>query len=214
VNQPLAALVANANACSHWLAAEPSNYDEVHAAAKRIIRDANRASEVMTRIRTFLTRAKPHHAPLEVGEAIRDVVDIVQGEARAKRVTLIAAAGSDLPPVMGDRVQLEQVMINLAMNGIEAMGAVNERERCLEIGACLDPADEVRVYVSDTGPGLDEAQRERAFDAFYTTKPRGMGMGLAISRSIVESHGGRLWAERNRGAGETFQFTLPTRQGA
>jgi PAS domain S-box-containing protein len=214
VNQPLAALVANANACIHWLAAEPSNFDEVHAAAKRIIRDANRASEVMTRIRTFLTRAKPHHAPVEVGEAICDVVDIVQGEARAKRVTLIAAAGSDLPPVMGDRVQLEQVLINLAMNGIEAMGAVSERERFLEIGACLDPADEVRVYVSDTGPGLDEAQRERVFDAFYTTKPHGMGMGLAISRSIVESHGGRLWAQRNRAAGETFQFTLPTRQWA
>jgi PAS domain S-box-containing protein len=214
VNQPLAALVANANACIHWLAAEPSNFDEVHAAAKRIIRDANRASEVMMRIRSFLTRAKPHHAPLEVGEAIRDVVSIVQGEARARRVRLVAAAGSDLPPVMGDRVQLQQVMLNLAMNAIEAMGAVNDRERFLEIGGCLDPADEVRVYVRDTGPGLDEAQRERAFDAFYTTKPHGMGMGLAISRSIVETHGGRLWSERNPGAGETFQFTLPTKAAA
>jgi signal transduction histidine kinase len=115
---------------------------------------------------------------------------------------------------MGDRVQLQQVMLNLAMNAIEAMGAVNDRERFLEIGGCLDPADEVRVYVRDTGPGLDEAQRERAFDAFYTTKPHGMGMGLAISRSIVETHGGRLWSERNPGAGETFQFTLPTKAAA
>jgi signal transduction histidine kinase len=105
-------------------------------------------------------------------------------------------------------------MLNLAMNGIEAMGAVSGRERILEIGARLERSDEVRVYVRDTGPGLDGAQRQRAFDAFYTTKPHGMGMGLAISRSIVETHGGRLWVERNRGPGETFQFTLPATETA
>jgi C4-dicarboxylate-specific signal transduction histidine kinase len=210
VNQPLAALVTNANACLHWLAAEPCNFEEAHAAAQRIIRDANRASEVIARIRSFLTRGNAHHAPLGVSEAIRDIAEIVQGVARAKRVKVLAAADAGLPPVFGDRVQLQQVMLNLAMNGIEAMGEVNGRERVLEIGARLGHAGEVRVYVSDSGPGLDAAQREHVFDAFYTTKPHGMGMGLAISRSIIESHGGRLWTEGNREHGETFQFTLPT----
>lgn len=214
VNQPLAALVANANACVHWLDGKPSNLEEAHAAAQRIIRDANRASDVIARIRSFLTRSKPHQAPVEVSDAIRDVLGIVQGEARAKRVTLVSAVAPSLPPVLGDRVQLQQVMLNLAMNGIEAMGAVSGRERILEIGARLEGSDEVRVYVRDTGPGLDGAQRQRAFDAFYTTKPHGMGMGLAISRSIVETHGGRLWVERNRGPGETFQFTLPATEPA
>jgi PAS domain S-box-containing protein len=214
LNQPLAALVANANACLHWLAAQPGNFEEAGAAARRIVRDANRASEVISRIRAFLTRAEPRHAPLEVGEAIRDVLGIVQGEARAKHVTLVASANEDLPPVIGDRVQLQQVMLNLAMNGIEAMGAVAERDRFLEIGARLDRLGEIRVYVRDTGPGLDAAQRDRVFEAFYTTKPHGMGMGLAISRSIVETHGGRLWVEHNSGAGETFQFTVPTRGSA
>jgi C4-dicarboxylate-specific signal transduction histidine kinase len=212
VNQPLAAVVANANACVRWLDAEPSNVGEAEAAATRIIRDANRASDVITRIRAFLTRAKPLRAPIEVGEAIRDVVGLVQGEARAKRVALVATAAPGLPPVVGDRIQLQQVMLNLAMNGIEAMGAVDGRKRILEIGAQLEPANQVRVYVRDSGPGLDVAQRERVFDAFFTTKPHGMGMGLAISRSIVETHGGRLWAERNRGPGETFHFTLPTKE--
>jgi signal transduction histidine kinase len=189
VNEPLADVVTNADACLHGLAAHPCNFEEAHAAAKRIIRDANRASEVISRIRSFLSRGNAHHAPLHVGEAIRDIAEIVHGEARAKRVKLLAAADASLPPVIGERVQLRQVRLNLAMNGIEAMGEVNGR---------------------DSGPGLDAAQREHVFDAFYTTKPHGMGMGLAISRSIIENHGGRLWSERNREHGETFQFTLPT----
>jgi PAS domain S-box-containing protein len=208
VNQPLAAVVTNANACLHWLAAQPANMEEAHSAAQRIIRDANRASEVITRIRTFLTRGKPMHTALHIDEVIREVIGMVQGEARAKGVSLVVVPGPRLPRVLGDRVQLEQVVLNLAMNAIEAMSTVKGGPRLLEISA-LREGGEVRVTVRDTGPGLDAAQREKVFDAFYTTKPHGMGMGLAISRSIVESHGGRLWATRNCGDGETFQFTLP-----
>lgn len=210
VNQPLAALVTNANACLHWLALDPPNREEARAASRRIIDDANRASEVLTRIRSFLTRGKHEYASVELDEAIGDVVALVQGQARAKSVTLIAAPPPGLPPVMGDRIQLQQVMLNLAINAIEAMGAVSGRERILEIGAQLRPTRHVRVYVSDTGPGIDAEERQRVFDPFYTTKPHGMGMGLAISRSIVESHGGELWVERNSEYGSTFQFTLPT----
>jgi signal transduction histidine kinase len=212
VNQPLAAVVTNANACLHWLAAQPANMEEAHSAAQRIIRDANRASEVITRIRTFLTRGKPHHTALRIDEVIREVIGMVQGEARAKGVAVMVSSTPDLPRVVGDRVQLQQVVLNLVMNAIEAMSAVRGRARLVGISALREAEGEVRVMVRDTGPGLDAAQREKVFDAFYTTKVHGMGMGLAISRSIVETHGGRLWATRNSDNGETFQFTLPVEE--
>jgi PAS domain S-box-containing protein len=213
VNQPLAAVVTNANACLHWLAAQPANMEEAHSAAQRIIRDANRASEVITRIRTFLTRGKPHYAALRIEDVIREVVGMVRGEARAKGVAVVVMPDAQVPRVLGDRVQLQQVVLNLVMNAIEAMSPVKGRARILEIGAFPEGGGEVKVVVRDTGPGLDAMQREKVFDAFYTTKPHGMGMGLAISRSIVETHGGRLWATRNSDAGETFQFTLPVEEG-
>ena len=209
VNQPLAAAVANGHACARWLAAKPPNLPEANDAVQRIVRDANRASEIVSRIRTFLKRGAPHRTELDLGEVILEVIGMVQGEARARNVSLRVEAAADLPPVVADRVALQQVILNLVMNAIEAMSAVGERDRVVEVGADKHGADAVRVAVRDTGVGLDPKRRNRIFDAFYTTKPEGMGMGLAISRSIVETHGGRLWATANEIAGETFQFTLP-----
>ena len=209
VNQPLAAVVANAQACLRWLTAEPRNDGEAQAAIARIVRDANRASDVIARIRGFLRRGEPRIAPLHVDEVIVEVMGLVQDAAHGHHVNLLHELAVDLPLVLADRVQLQQVLLNLAMNAIEAMSTVIGRPRTLALRAVRDGPDAVRVALQDSGVGLDAGQREHIFDAFYSTKPQGMGMGLAICRSIVESGGGQLWVTRNEGAGETFQFTLP-----
>ena len=209
VNQPLAAVVANGHAGLRWLKVETPNEQEVHDAILRIIRDANRASEVIARIRGFLQRKGPHRTPVHLDEVIGDVISLVQDKARTHGVTLSVRSAAGLPPVMADRVQLQQVVLNLVMNAIDAMSSVSEREPVVEIEADVCDPDTVRVAVRDSGCGLEPQDRMRIFDAFYTTKPEGLGMGLAISSSIVEAHGGRLWATPNDGPGETFQFTLP-----
>jgi signal transduction histidine kinase len=209
VNQPLAAVVANGHACLRWLAAEPPNEQEANDAVQRIIRDANRASEVISRIRGFLKRGEPQRTLVHVDEVIGEVISLVQDKARTHGVSIRGEAAADLPPVVADRVQVQQVILNLVMNAIEAMSPVTEQPRVLAVGADKYRADAVRVAIRDSGVGLDPQHRARIFDAFYTTKPEGMGMGLAISSSIVEAHGGRLWATPNDGPGETFQFTLP-----
>jgi PAS domain S-box-containing protein len=209
VNQPLAAVVANGNACRRWLAARPPNMREADTALRCILEDASRASDVISRIRGFLKRGESRKAPLEVNDVIREVISLVQGEARTRGVSLRVESAADLPPVAADRVQLQQVILNLVMNAIEAMARVTDRARVLEVRSERHRSDTVLVAVRDSGVGLDPEHRVRIFDAFYTTKPEGMGMGLAISRSIVEAHGGRLWAIPNDGPGTTFQFTLP-----
>ena len=209
VNQPLAAVVANGHACARWLAAKPPNLQEANDAVQRIVRDANRASEVTSRIRTFIKRGTPQRTELDLGEIVHEAIGMVQGEARARNVSLRVDPTAGLPPVVADRIQLQQVILNLVMNAIEAMSAVEGRDRVVEVETDKHEAEGVRVAVRDSGVGLDPKHRNRIFDAFYTTKPEGMGMGLAISRSIVEAHGGRLWASANEIAGETFQFTLP-----
>ena len=209
VNQPLAAVVANGNASLRWLAAEPSNIPEARDGLQRIVRDANRASEVVSRIRAFLKRGESRQAQLDVQDVIREVVSPVQGEARTQGVSVRVASADHLPAVTADRVQLQQVFLNLMLNAIEAMTPITDRRRLLEVKADTYRPDAILVAVRDSGVGLDPQRRERIFDAFYTTKPQGMGMGLAISRSIVEAHGGRLWATPNDGYGETFQLTLP-----
>lgn len=209
VNQPLAAVVANGHACLRWLAAETPNEQEVHDAVQRIIRDANRASDVISRIRGFLRRKGPHRTEVHLDEVIGNVISLVHDKARTHGVSLSVRSAADLPPVMADRVQLQQVVLNLVMNAIDAMSSVTEREQVLDIGADKYHPDTVLVTVRDSGIGLEPQQRVRIFDAFYTTKPEGLGMGLAISSSIIEAHGGRLWATPNEGPGETFQFTLP-----
>jgi C4-dicarboxylate-specific signal transduction histidine kinase len=208
VNQPLAGIVTNANASLRWLAGDSPNLAEAREAIRRIVRDGNRAGEVVSRMRTLFKKASTTKDRLDINEAIEEVVVLTQSEVRRNKVALRMELAANLPPVMGDRVQLQQVVVNLILNAIEAMGTVEDRDRVLVIGTQRGEGDQVRVAVRDSGIGFDPLTAERIFDAFHTTKPGGLGMGLSISRSIVESHGGRLWAVSNDGPGATFQFTL------
>jgi signal transduction histidine kinase len=208
VNQPLSAIVNNGSACLRWLNGAAPDLDEAREAARRIIRDGNRAGEVIARIRALLRKTDAQKARLDINQTIREVIKLTRNEAARKGVTLRMDLAADLPPVLGDRVQLQQVILNLVMNGVEAMASASGGPRELLIRSRPCESDKALVAVQDSGVGLDGQDLEKLFDAFYTTKPRGMGMGLAISRSIVEDHGGRLWAMPNDGPGATFQFTL------
>ena len=208
INQPLAAVVNNASACVRWLNADSPNLNEAREAAQRIIRDGNRASEVIKRIRAFLRKSDTEKIELDLNKTIQEIVSLMQKEAQSHKVTLRTDLDVDLPGVCGDRVQLQQVILNLVMNGIEAMTAVTDRPRELLIGARASETDKVLVYVRDVGIGIGHQNGDSIFDPFFTTKPNGMGMGLAISRSIVEDHGGQLWAEPNKEFGTTFEFTI------
>jgi C4-dicarboxylate-specific signal transduction histidine kinase len=210
VNQPLAAVVANANACLRWLDAQPPDPDEAEVAVQRIVRDANRASDVIARIRGFLRRGEFVPTPVDVEDVIDEVIGLVQADSRAQGVSILRTPVPGLPAARVDRVQLQQVILNLVMNALEAMVLSPDEPRTLELGACCREEDDaVQVNVRDTGVGIDPSDRDRIFDAFHTTKPEGMGMGLAISRSIIEAHGGHLWVTSNDGRGVTFHFTLP-----
>jgi PAS domain S-box-containing protein len=208
VNQPLAGIVTNANAGLRWLAGDSPNINEAREAIRRIIRDGNRASDVIARIRALFEKACTTKEQLDINAAIEEVVILTQSEARRNQVALRMELAADLPPVKGDRVQLQQVIMNLILNAIEAMSTVEGRARELVIKTQRGDDTEVQVAVQDSGIGFDPQSAERLFDAFHTTKPGGLGMGLSISRSIVETHGGRLWAVSNDGPGATFQFTL------
>jgi signal transduction histidine kinase len=213
VNQPLAALITNSNACLRWLAGEPPNLDEARESLRRIIRDGKRAGEVIARIRSLVKRSAPAKERLDLNETIQEVLAIANAEARRHRVSVRTELAAGLLPVQGDRVQLQQVILNLVINGIEATKTVTDRPRGLLIRSRPEEPGRVLVAVQDSGIGLDGESMERVFEAFYSTKPEGMGMGLSISRSIIEAHGGRLWASANDGHGATFQFTLPTDAG-
>jgi PAS domain S-box-containing protein len=208
VNQPLAGMVTNANASLRWLAGDSPNLVEAREATRRIVRDGIRAGDVISRMRALFKKAYAAKEWLNINETIEEVVMLTQSEVRRNKVALRLELAADLPRVLGDRVQLQQVVVNLILNAIQAMGAVEDRPRDLVISTRQDNADEVRVAVRDSGIGFDPQTGERMFDAFHTTKPGGLGMGLSISRSIVESHDGRLWAVSNDGPGATFQFTL------
>ena len=210
VNQPLAAIVTNSNACLRWLGGATPNLAEARQAVERIIKDGYRASEVISRVRSLVKKAPPRNDLVDLNKVIVEVLALAQNEARRNRVFMKRELASDLPPVIGDRVQLQQVILNLIMNGLEAMAKVNEGARELTVSSSKDESDNLIVAVRDSGVGLDQADLERVFDAFFTTKPEGMGMGLAICRTIIESHGGRLWATANSPSGAVFQFTLPT----
>jgi signal transduction histidine kinase len=209
VNQPLAAAVTNAQACLRWLAREVPELDQARAAAERIIRDGNRASEIIRRIRALTTRTESQKAPLDMNDVIHEVVGLVQGEALRQEVALRADLAPALPPVLGDRIQLQQVILNLVINGIEATASVTGRSREVLIRSHPHDTGDLLVAVQDSGIGIDPEHGDRLFAAFFTTKPGGMGMGLSISRSIVEAHGGRLWGCPSPGPGAIFQFTLP-----
>jgi C4-dicarboxylate-specific signal transduction histidine kinase len=227
INQPLSGLVTNANAGLRWLERDSPNLSEVREAFRRIVRDANRAGDVISRIRALFKKAPAANEPLDLNEAIQEVLALVQTELQRNRVTVRSEFASGLPSVSGDRIQLQQVILNLVVNAIEAMSTIAEGPRELGVSslqvsgaACgsgkhrisgnaqTDSAC-VQVTVRDTGPGLSSSQLEHVFEPYYTTKSQGMGMGLAISRSIIEAHHGRLWATANLPRGAAFQFTLP-----
>jgi C4-dicarboxylate-specific signal transduction histidine kinase len=209
VNQPLAAVVTNADACMMWLSRETPDLDEARAAVDSIAREGTRASEVVKRIRMMFTKAIPERECLQVNDVVVAACALVQAELSRNQVALQAELGSNLPQTIGDRVQLQQVVLNLILNGIEAMNDVTDRPRRLVVRSATQKPGELLVAVSDSGIGIAPKDEKRLFDAFFTTKAQGMGMGLSISHSIIEAHGGRLWATRNTDHGATMQFTLP-----
>jgi PAS domain S-box-containing protein len=212
INQPIAAVIANASAGLRWLGARTPELEQVRQALARIARDGKRAGEVIERVRALVKKAPSHHERFDINEAIREIIVLTQAELQRNGVRLETRLGDRLPLVRGDRVQLQQVVTNLIVNAVDAMSDVSDRPRELTIVSNGDDSNNVVVEVRDTGPGLNPADRDRLFQSFYTTKPHGMGMGLAISRSIVEAHDGRLSALPNQPRGATFWFTLPVNE--
>jgi C4-dicarboxylate-specific signal transduction histidine kinase len=209
VNQPLTAVVTNADACLLWLSRQPPNLEEARAAVDCIAREGTRASEVVRHIRAMFMNTTPETTRVRINDLIREVGALMQVEAARNQVVVEMELAADLPDSMGDRVQLQQVIVNLMANGIEAMSAVTDRPRLLVVRTEKHDAEQVLVAVRDTGIGIDSKDAMRIFDPFFTSKARGMGMGLSISHSIIEAHGGRLWASTNSDHGVTLQFTLP-----
>jgi PAS domain S-box-containing protein len=206
VNQPLAAIVTSAHACQRWLSAVPANVERAMIAAERITQNANSAADVISRIRALFRQAPHPRSCEDLNRLIAEVCRLMADEVSAKDVRIETQLESELPSVALDRVQVQQVLVNLIRNGIEAMDGVVDRTRALQIRSCRDGAGAIRVEVRDCGAGIEDA--ERVFEPFFTTKQHGMGMGLAICRSIVESHGGRLWISNNETSGATVAFTL------
>jgi PAS domain S-box-containing protein len=212
INQPLAAIGADANACLHWLAADRPDLDSVREALTAILKDGDRAAAVISRIRTLLARSPVAHGPCDLTGVIRDVLPLVGPEIERHGIRLETSLGPDLPPLMGDRIQLQQVLLNLLLNAAEAVRDVPPERRRLVVRATLEPREDgpwAVVAVEDAGVGFGEVEAPRLFEAFYTTKPGGLGMGLSISRSIIDSHRGRLWATANPDHGATFHLALP-----
>jgi C4-dicarboxylate-specific signal transduction histidine kinase len=213
VNQPIAAAVTNANTCVRWLAGDTPNLEEARLAAMRIVKDGTRAAEIISRTRLLFKKGTPQRELVDIREVIREMSVLLRSEATRYNITVRTDLAATLPHVMGDRVQLQQVMMNLIMNGMDAMKDV-DGTRELAVKAQQAEDNLVLVSVSDTGLGLPPQQAHQIFDAFFTTKVHGTGMGLSISRSIVESHGGRLWAANSTPRGARFCFTLPSKAGA
>jgi PAS domain S-box-containing protein len=209
VNQPLTAIVMNGNASRRWLAADPPNLGEARYALQRIIADGNRASQVIARIRGLLRRGEPCADPFGIDELIQDTVALVHGELSRREISIRHDLRARGRVFIGDRVQIQQVLVNLILNGADAMDAVPAAQRRLAIRSRTQDDGGVAVDVEDAGAGFSADDAARIFDGFFSTKPNGLGMGLSISRSIIEAHGGRLWATPNAGAGVTFHFTLP-----
>ncbi len=212
VNQPIGAAVINAQAALRLLRAGPPDLEEIRQALGQIIESGRRASDVIGRIRALIKKSPPRNSRFDLNEAILDVIGLTRSEVLKHGVALQTELATSLPCVDGDRVQLQQVILNLIMNAAEAMSDLREETRELLISTQTDAAGRVLVAVRDTGPGLDPTNAHRVFEAFYTTKSAGLGMGLAICRSIIEAHGGRLWASANEPRGAVFQFTLPLRK--
>lgn len=209
VNQPLTGVIAHARTCLRWLGAQPPDLEETRHALQLVIRDSRRATEVISRIRELVSQVPARKDLLDIEEAVREVFALGNGELQRNSVEFRTQFSNDLPPVPADRVQFQQVILNLIVNATEAMEEVHDRPRELLVAAGRADSSEIFVEVKDSGPGLDPEILSHMFGSFYTTKPNGMGMGLSISRSIIEAHGGRLWAMPNKPHGAVFRFTLP-----
>jgi C4-dicarboxylate-specific signal transduction histidine kinase len=213
VNQPLGAVVTSGNACLNWLSTSPPNLRKARKAVERIVRDGNRASDVLKRVRSLLKKAPLIKSSLTINEVIQEVLVLAGGELRKRGVEVSTELDFNLPSIMADFVQLQQVLLNLVMNATESMTTITDRPRVLQIQSRPDDLagqSAVLVAVRDSGVGLSADGMAELFEAFYSTKPEGMGMGLWICRSIIEAHGGQLTALPNDGVGATFQFVLPT----
>jgi PAS domain S-box-containing protein len=208
INQPIAAAVTNSKTCLRWLTRDPPDLEEARGAAFRSVKDATRAADIISRIRLLFEKSTPQRVSLCVNDVIRDAIGLLRGEAHRQAVAICTDLVDDLPKAMADPVQLQQVLMNLMLNGLEAMKGMSAAAE-LTIKSRRDGNGDLLISVSDTGVGLAPEHADQIFKAFYTTKPEGTGMGLPISRSIIESHGGRLWATANSGRGATFYFTLP-----
>jgi PAS domain S-box-containing protein len=211
LNQPLTGIITNCGTCLRMLTGDPPNLDGARETVRRTMRDANRASEVLTRLRALFSKREAAAELVDLNESIREVIALSLGELQKSRVILRTELADDLPLVTGDRVQLQQVVFNLLLNSLDAMNDVNDRPRLLLIRSEQQESDCLGVSVRDSGVGFDPHAVDKLFDAFYTTKPDGMGMGLSVSRSIIESHHGHLWATPNEGPGATFSFCVPSK---
>jgi len=213
VSQPIAAAVANAYAALRFLAADPPDLVEARLALGRIVKDGRRASDVIGRIHDLVKKAPPRQEGVAINAAVLDALGVTRGEVAKNGVAVKTQLAEHLPIIQGDRVQLEQVILNLIVNAVEAMSGTGEGPRDLQITTAKCGANSVLVAVRDSGPGMSSASLDRAFEAFYTTKSGGLGMGLSICRSIIDAHGGRLWASANTPHGAIFQFILPVDPG-
>jgi C4-dicarboxylate-specific signal transduction histidine kinase len=212
VSQPVAAMLTNAGTAARWLTREPPGLEKARELIANIIDDGNRAAGIISGIRDLVKKAPSRDGELAVNDMILEVIALINVDLLKNRVVLHSELASGLPLIQGDRIQLQQVILNLARNAVEAMGEVGEESRRLLISTGVAGSDSVLIRVSDTGPGLPADGLVRAFEAFYTTKAEGLGMGLSICRSIVEAHGGRIWATPNESRGAIFSVTLPVRQ--
>jgi C4-dicarboxylate-specific signal transduction histidine kinase len=210
LRQPLSAAMTNGTTCQHWLSEPTLDLARARRAAQRMIAAAQRASEVMDRTRGFLNKTPPERTRVAINDLLRETLAVIDAELRSRGIDVATELAEPSPSTIGDRVQLQQVVLNLIMNSVEAMSPVADRPRLLRISSRREPSDSVLVAVEDSGTGLDPATAERIFDPFFTTKGSGMGMGLSICRSIIDGHGGRLWAAPAPSHGALVQFTLPT----
>jgi PAS domain S-box-containing protein len=213
IKQPISAAMIDARTCSRWLTRDRPDLAEAQTAASRVVKDVARASEIIGRVRSLFKKDSLQHEEVDINELIQEMIALLRGEASRHSISIHSDLSPDLPPIMADRVQLQQVLMNLMLNSIEAMKDMNTPGK-LTIKSQQDDSGQLLISVMDTGVGIPPEKIEQIFNAFFTSKPQGTGMGLPISRSIIESHGGRLWATPNAGTGTTFHFTLPTRRNA
>ena len=210
VNQPLTAVVTNANACARWLDAQPPNLERASFSINEIVGAADRASQIIARVRSLTKRVEPRQDRIDLNDAAAEIVQLTRQQFEDAHVALRTDLAPDLPAVHGDRVQLQQVVLNLLINALESVAAARDGERAVLVQSLQPEANQVMLAIRDSGLGIDAAAAGRVFDAFYSTKAEGMGIGLAICRSIIEAHGGRIWASANQPRGATFSFTLPS----